>query len=175
MPQPGLQLQSENRQNIHCNLKSGIGEMTKYTEVVNETDVVITLKQGSAGVFSVVGQVQPKKTHKIRVDTSTTYREYWCAVQPSTDPDQDKVVFSSDDCIEFKKVKIYEVEGRRGRYKWEGISRRAMSAEPLPPTQAELAQAQAASTQQDHSPCPVHSTGPGYTYRSQPFTGEKVY
>jgi hypothetical protein len=133
--------------------------MTKYTEVVNETDVIITLKQGSAGVYSVVGQVQPKKTYRIRVDESATYREYWCAVQPTPDPDQENVVFSSDDCIEFKKVRIYEVGHQSGRYKWEGISRQEISkpAKPLQPTQAELAQAaspqqaQALSTQQDHA------------------------
>jgi len=98
--------------------------MGKVTRVFNDTEAVIELKQGSANVFHLLHSLPKKKSYDIKVDESATYREYWCAVQP-IQPDNttaERVVFSSDDCAEFSKVRIYKDD--HGKYAWEGTVQR---------------------------------------------------
>lgn len=97
--------------------------MGKVTKVFNDTDVVIELKQGSANVFHLMHSLPAGKSYDIRVDESATYREYWCAVQLDSTT-AERVVFSSDDCAEFSKVKIYKDNKDNNKYKWIGTELR---------------------------------------------------
>lgn len=99
--------------------------MGKVTKVSNDTDAVIELKQGSANVFHLLHSLPKGKTYNIKVDESATYREYWCAVQPvpaGNPAAAERVVFSSDDCAEYSKVRIYK--DKNDKYTWEGTEKR---------------------------------------------------
>ncbi|KAG0605801.1 hypothetical protein M758_9G088500 [Ceratodon purpureus] len=102
------------------------------TKVTNESTVRIELKQGSANIYQKLCTLQPKgqngSVYTISLESSTTYREYWCAVQPGSEGDA-RVIFSSDDCAEFKEVKIIELEPGSKKYGWKGTVSRANRAE----------------------------------------------
>jgi len=95
--------------------------MGKVTKVLNDTDSIIELKQGSANVFHLLHKLPKGKSYDIKVDESATYREYWCAMQPNSSPGE-RVVFSSDDCTEYNKVTIYK--DKTGKYAWTGTEKR---------------------------------------------------
>lgn len=102
------------------------------TKVINETVEKITLKQGSAGVFSQLYTLQPKgapgSSFIIKLESNTTYREYWCAQQPGPPSNEPRVIFSSDDCAEYKEVRIFEVKPAGSKkYTWEGTVPRVKS------------------------------------------------
>jgi hypothetical protein len=105
------------------------------TKVINETREKIDLREGSANVFHSRHTLQPKGSHgssfTIRLESATTYREYWVAVTqgPQRNPQpgsQDRVIFSSDDCADWKVVEIFEeVSGQNKTYNWRGTTRRS--------------------------------------------------
>lgn len=101
------------------------------TKVINESTALIDLKQGSANIYHLLYTLQPKgkagSVYTINLESNTTYREYWCAVQPGSEEDA-RVIFSSDDCAEFKEVKIFEVEPESKKYNWNGTVPRAKGA-----------------------------------------------
>lgn len=74
------------------------------TIVTNRSNVDVEIKEGNAGVYSTVGVVEPGKTLSLNLNEHATYREYWCAMQPS---EGEKVILTSDDCAEYEEVEIY--------------------------------------------------------------------
>jgi len=92
------------------------------TKVINGTDKPLTLKEGTAGIFTTLKKLQPQGSYQIVVDTNATYREYWCAVK-ADDPDGG-VVLSSDDCEDLKQVTIIENKTEKTTtYSYEGVKR----------------------------------------------------
>ncbi|KAG0562730.1 hypothetical protein KC19_9G167900 [Ceratodon purpureus] len=107
--------------------------MVLKTNVTNKSAVRIVLKQGSANIYSKLSTLQPDghadSVYTISLESNTTYREYWCAVQPGSEGD-DRVIFSSDDCAEYKEVKIIELEPPGSKkYGWVGTVPRAKKAD----------------------------------------------
>jgi len=90
------------------------------TTVINGTTKPLTLKEGTAGIFTLLKKkLQPNESYQIVVDTNATYREYWCAAK-ADDPDGG-VVLSSDDCEDLKEVTI--IEKVDGTYSYTGVMR----------------------------------------------------
>lgn len=85
--------------------------------MVNQTKSSITLKEGTGGVYrTLCSELKPNNAFFIKVDTNATYREYWCAV---TSDDENHVVVSSDDCLEYEEVRIKFED----MYTWDGMKR----------------------------------------------------
>lgn len=100
------------------------------TKVINNTGSDVILKLSTGGIISKLSD-EPLKHgahYFISIDLMTTYREYWCAVRPSTN--QEKVILSSDVCAEYSEVTLtteYVTNSagiRVPRYKWEGTQSR---------------------------------------------------
>lgn len=90
------------------------------TKVVNQTGSSIILKEGTAGVYRMLcANLQTGKEYNIKVDTNATYREYWCAV---TSDDDKHVVLSSDDCMEYREVRIRLKADKT--YTWDAVKRK---------------------------------------------------
>jgi len=98
------------------------------TTVINGTDKPLALKEGTAGIFTLLKKLQPNESYQIVVDTNATYREYWCAVK---DDDPDGVVLSSDDCEDLKEVTIIETGTKPNtKFSYKGVNRESTTEEP---------------------------------------------
>jgi hypothetical protein len=72
------------------------------TRVVNESETSFELKQGNGGHYTWLTTLEIGKSYTIRCDPNATYCEYWVgsvAGKPET-------IISSDDCAEYKEIKI---------------------------------------------------------------------
>lgn len=87
------------------------------TTVKNSSGVLVEIKEGNAGVYSKVGDVEDGGFLRLDVNEHTTYREYWCAVQP-----RGNVILTSDDCTEHEEVEIYMNE--KGQLAWKSNKQR---------------------------------------------------
>ena len=74
------------------------------TVLHNKTNETITLMESQGGVLRVMPEhtLQRGERKTVRTNESATYKEYWCAVQANNE----KVVLTSDDCIEWKELVI---------------------------------------------------------------------
>ena len=90
--------------------------MTKDIGVVNETHEDITLKRGSAGVFTTVAQLRPGHSLTMRVDEKN-FVEWACVMNFAND----EVRFNSDDCIKCQRIRILRAED--ATLTWEGERR----------------------------------------------------
>lgn len=79
------------------------------TKVINNSDSSVEIKEGNAGVYCRIGEVLAHNSLTLTVNQHATYREYWCATQPN---DGEKVILTSDDCVECEEVEIYMASGR---------------------------------------------------------------
>jgi len=104
------------------------------TKVINKTGADVILKLSTGGIISKLSN-EPLVNgghYFISIDLTTTYREYWCAVQPNAGPNSsnDKVILNSDDCAEYSEVTLTTEKVPNGaghevtRYKWVGTRRR---------------------------------------------------
>lgn len=86
------------------------------TEIVNETDGNLSLKEGNAGVYRDIKVLEKGKKHIIEIDPNATYREYVVV----SDPSGNKVFVTSDDCIDNSIIKIVE---EQGKYTFKAVPR----------------------------------------------------
>lgn len=96
------------------------------TEVINESDNDYLLKEGNAGVYSILKQLEKRRGRfTIRYNPNATYREYWVG----TDKAEVETVFSSDDCMDYDCITIRNgprvsgkaVIDKRPRYTYETV------------------------------------------------------
>lgn len=90
------------------------------TKVTNESNNTIILKEGNAGVFSELRTLHKDDSMVLDVTANATYREYWFAVDPETAGH--KVILTSDDCLDYKVVKIVE-DLETKKISWTGTKR----------------------------------------------------
>jgi len=90
------------------------------TKVTNTSKFDVEIKEGNAGVYSTVGVVEPNKSLCLTINEHATYREYWCAMQPSATGE--KVILTSDDCAECEEVEIFIDDG--GQLAWKPVQKR---------------------------------------------------
>lgn len=93
------------------------------TKVTNESNNTIILKEGNAGEFCALGTLQKDASMTMSVSANATYREYWFAVDPGTS--EDKIILTSDDCMDLKEIKIIEEDNKIG---WTGTPRKKPEA-----------------------------------------------
>lgn len=84
--------------------------------MINATKNKIILKEGNAGVYSVLGTLKQGESKTLKVSPNATYREYWFAADPERT--EDKIILTSDDCMEYKEVTLVE---EKGKISWTGI------------------------------------------------------
>lgn len=89
------------------------------TKVTNASNSTIILKEGNAGEFCALGTLHKDESMTMKVSANATYREYWFAVDPG--PSEDKIILTSDDCMDLKEIKIIEEENK---ITWTGTSRK---------------------------------------------------
>lgn len=89
------------------------------TKIHNNTNSVVTLREGQVGVLRKVCEIQPGGCHQVRSNLTATYKEYWCAVQPSVA--NDKFILTSDDCIDWKEIEIRPKENDKTKFEWKGM------------------------------------------------------
>lgn len=94
------------------------------TKVINTTEDTLLIKEGTQGVFRRVQTLLPNKNCDIKVDSNSTYREYWCA---AVDNDPNAMILSSDDCQDNRSVDIYK-DG--GKFRWRPSNSCKSSAPP---------------------------------------------
>jgi len=100
------------------------------TKVTNTSKFDVEIKEGNAGVYSKVGVVEPNKSLCLTINENATYREYWCAMQPSENGE--KVILSSDECAEHAEVEIYI--GAGGQLAWKSVKSRGHGLRPTDAT-----------------------------------------
>jgi hypothetical protein len=88
------------------------------TKVTNTSNNTIILKEGNAGEYSAIGTLHKDESMIMSVSANATYREYWFAVDPGTS--EDKIILTSDDCMDLKEIKIFEKANKIG---WTGTPR----------------------------------------------------
>lgn len=104
-----------------CNWIPLLVKMQK-TKVINATGTKIIVKMSNNGIITKLlnGEVESGGSYTISIDPNATYREYWCAVPPGTNP-QKKTILSSDDCAEFREVKVMKDDTvNPPEYYWRG-------------------------------------------------------
>lgn len=129
------------------------------TKVINNTGYEVILKLSTGGVISKLrDEPLPQGEHYyISIDLTTTYREYWCAVQPNTS--HDKVILSSDDCAQFSEVTLFaETLATGTRYNWKGTRSRSSRGNKKT-RQAPSSSAPAPTPSASTSVNPGHSNG----------------
>jgi len=89
------------------------------TKVTNTSKFDVEIKEGNAGVYSTVGVVKSEHSLWLTINEHATYREYWCAMQPSATGE--KVILTSDDCAECEEVEIF-IDG--GQLAWKSVQKR---------------------------------------------------
>ena len=90
------------------------------TKVTNNYKVCLQIKEGIAGMYSIVGDVDPGKSFLLIVSEHATYSEYWFSVHPNDT--RESVILTSDDCVEWEEVKIHMNE--TNKLAWKGIKKR---------------------------------------------------
>lgn len=88
------------------------------TEIINATEGVLCLKEGNAGVYRSIKNLEAKGKFVIEVDPNATYREYVVVSTPS----DEKVFITSDDCIDNAKITVV-ADPTTGAYKFNGNPR----------------------------------------------------
>ncbi|KAG0599860.1 hypothetical protein M758_12G183800 [Ceratodon purpureus] len=73
------------------------------TKVMNESSSEVTLELNNAGAPIEIGNVKNGDYYLIKTEPNATYREYWVGAVKGT-----PLVFSSDDCLTNKEIKITE-------------------------------------------------------------------
>jgi len=73
------------------------------TKVINESSSEVTLQLSNAGVNLVIEKLKNGECYLIKSEPNATYREYWVGAVKGT-----PIVFSSDDCLSNKEIKINE-------------------------------------------------------------------
>lgn len=90
-------------------------------EIVNDTQQVLDMKVGNNVYFVHMAQLGRGATHTVLVDYTDTYQEYKFSPLrgPSSDPAGQQnncnqlpsLVVTSDDCCDYKRITIKEVDG----------------------------------------------------------------
>jgi hypothetical protein len=88
------------------------------TTLRNNTQSSVALREGQVGVLRKVCEIPPGGEHKVRSNLTATYKEYWCALQPSND--HDKFILTSDDCIDWKEIEITSTDTVPKKFLWKG-------------------------------------------------------
>lgn len=88
------------------------------TKIINETNSVITLKEGNVGVFYKLSELPKKGSLDITVDPNATYREYLVGCTPN----DKQITLSSDELIDNEKIRIKA--NNDGTLRAEGFARR---------------------------------------------------
>jgi len=109
----------------------------KHVKIINDTNEVIILKTGNAGVYRVVKEIGAKdpdgassnkhNTHNIAIDENATYSEYLCVEAKN----KFTVTLSTDDLIDNKEITI-ERDGTSG-LTWKRNSVRKEPESPAEP------------------------------------------
>jgi hypothetical protein len=71
------------------------------TSVINDSGGDVTLQLSNAGTHLEIQKLKSGERCPIKSDPNATYREYWVVAVKGT-----PVVFSSDDCIVHKEIRI---------------------------------------------------------------------
>jgi len=87
------------------------------TEIINETKGALSLKEGNAGVYRDIKNLEVGKKHIIEIDPNATYREYVVVSAPSGN----KVFVTSDDCIDNSTITI--IVDSEGKYGFRAVPR----------------------------------------------------
>ncbi|KAG0565335.1 hypothetical protein KC19_8G183000 [Ceratodon purpureus] len=94
--------------------------MTTITVLRNATKGTVVLREGQVGVLRRVCEIPAGETHKVRSNLTATYKEYWCALQPSSN--DDKFILTSDDCIDWREIEIITTDDTVGKkFLWKGV------------------------------------------------------
>ena len=91
------------------------------TKFVNATTIPFALKEGNAGVYTHVCNLDvnpPNNQHSIELDHNATYREYVVA----TGIQGEKVLVTSDDCAEYSTIRIIK-DDVHNAYTFDGDKR----------------------------------------------------
>ena len=89
------------------------------TTVINHSGSGVEIKEGNAGVYSMVGVVANGDSRSLTINPQATYREYWCALAPNDTGGN--VILASDDCETNEVVEIYM---KGGKLAWRSIKSR---------------------------------------------------
>lgn len=81
---------------------------TMKTNIVNKTKQSFELKEGNAGAYRFLKQLDPGAKVSIKVDPNATYREYVVA----TGKKGESIFLTSDDFSEYKVIDIEEAAGQ---------------------------------------------------------------
>ncbi|KAG0567432.1 hypothetical protein M758_7G143700 [Ceratodon purpureus] len=83
---------------------------TKVTTViVNDTKHGLTMKVGNRNCYARLTSVKEGGEYKMQIDVNWTYQEF--LVQDKTDQ-ANKVYINSDDCCDYERITIKEVDGK---------------------------------------------------------------
>jgi len=77
------------------------------TDIINKTNQSFELKEGNAGAYRFLKQLDPGTKYSIKVDPNATYREYMVA----TGKKGESIFLTSDDFSEYKVIDIEEGPG----------------------------------------------------------------
>lgn len=119
------------------------------TKIINGTDWMLEIKEGTAVAMRRIATVGKDKSFTVKVDGNATYREYLISSLPECG---DGIVLSSDDCQEYSEITIYFHKEHSELY-YEGKRRNA-------PTNAIIGQTDGNIGQTDGS---IGQTGEGGT------------
>lgn len=86
-------------------------------EIVNNTQWVLDVQVGNSVYFVQLAQLRRGATHTVLVDCTDTYQEYKFSPLGSTGSDANHIphislVVTSDDCCDYKRITISEVDGK---------------------------------------------------------------
>lgn len=94
------------------------------TKLHNLTEIEIELKAGNHAIFRTIARIKPKGTYVVSSNANETYKEYWCAMQAS----KEKIILSSDDCMDWKEIAIKANDDDPSKFWWKGtVSRDSTS------------------------------------------------
>lgn len=99
-----------------------MGLKTKFINCSSSEVRIWELNGGVRNLLFTLGKEDgPNSSQEVKVDTNATYKEYQVLqISSASEP----ITVSSDDLQENKEVKIMEVSGRTGVFKWTGTPRK---------------------------------------------------
>ena len=114
----------------HVSLQVFLNSTTMKTHIINETNQTFQLKEGNAGAFRLLRDLNAKGKDgykfSIKVDPNATYREYMVA----TGKKGKSIIITSDDFSEYKVIKIVEEAPPPGAPPGTSVTYKSERSEP---------------------------------------------